>query len=149
MKKNIVKLSLLSLMLLFVGSAYASEKKDIGEVKDRPVDDAVKTVVKEDTIKGGGKLEDTYHDDKKILLSTVNKVYHVKRNNLHFPPYKCYIYHTNKKITEIGTINDFKIDFKIKKSLLSVGDIIVVTNKLVVRGNPFGKLVIEEIKVLK
>lgn len=146
MKKNIVKLSLLSLMLLFVGSVYASdEKKDIGEVKDRPVDDAIKTVVKEDTIKGGDKIIDSYHSEK-ISLSTIDKVYQIKRNNLNFPPYRCFIYHTNKKITEIGITNGSKIDFKIKKSLLSEGDIIIVTNKLVVKSNPFGKFILEEIE---
>ena len=146
----------LSLIFLFVGSIYASdEKKDIPiddankiVVKAIPVDDAVKTVVKEDSIKGGDKLEDSYNDEK-ILLSTIDKVYQLKRDNLYFPPYRCFIYHTNEKITKIGTINNSKIDFKIQKSLLSVGDIIVVTNNLVVKGNPFGQVVVEEIEILE
>jgi len=91
MKRNI-KLSLLGLMFLVVGSVYASNEKNIEEVKDRPVDDAVKTVVKEDTIKGGDKLQDSYHEAK-ISLSTIDKVYQIKRDNLYFPPYKCFIYH--------------------------------------------------------
>lgn len=149
MKKNIVKLTLVSLILLFMGSVYASdEKKNIGEVESIPVDDAIKTVVKEDTIKGGDKLKDSYHDEK-ISLLTIDKVYRIERDNLYFPPYRCFIYHTNEKTTEIGTINDSKIAFEIKKSLLSVEDIIVVTNKLVVKGNPFGKFIVEEIEVLK
>jgi hypothetical protein len=149
MKKNIVKLSFLSLIFLFTESIYASDEiKDIGEVKDRPVDDAIKIVVKEDTIKGGDKLKDSYHDEK-VSLSTIDKVYQIERDNLYFPPYRCLIYHSNEKITEIGIMNDSKINFKIPKSLLSVGDIIVVTNKLVVRGNPFGQFLVEEIEILK
>jgi len=147
MKRNIVKLNLLGLMFLLIGNVYASNEKNI-EVKDRPVDDAIKTIVKEDTIKGGDKLQDSYHEEK-ISLSTIDKIYQIKRDNLYFPPYRCFIYHKNEKITEIGIINDSKIDFQIKKSLLSEGDYILVTSNLKVKGNPFGKFVVEEIEVLK
>lgn len=144
MKNKIFKLSL---VFLFIGNIYASnETKNTEEVKNRPVDDAIKTVVKEDSIKGGDKLKDSYHYEKVSLLS-LDKVYQIKRDNLNFPPYKCFIYDSKENQIEIGTVNDSKIDFKIQKSLLSVGDTIIVTNKLEVKSNPFGKFIIEEIEI--
>ena len=147
MKKKII----LGMMLLFVNGAYATnENKKPVEIHEKPVDEALEHKPKEDSIKGGDKLKDKYHEAE-ISLSTIQDSYKLERSDLNFPPYKCFIYHPNKKITEIGTSNVSKINFKIKKSLLKIGDIIVVTNSLNVihKDNPFGKFVIEAIQVVK
>ena len=144
MKKQILKLSMLGLMLLFLNTAYGIDENK------KPVDEALEYTPKEDTIKGGDKLTDSYNDEK-ISLSNIDKNYIIERKDLNFPPYKCFIYHLDGTETEIGTINDSKINFKIKKSLLSVGDIILVTNLLDVtdKKNPFKKFIIEEVEIVE
>lgn len=147
MNKKII----LGMMLLFVNGAYATnENKKPVEIHEKPVDEALENKPKEDSIKGGDKLKDKYHDEK-ISLSSIKDNYKIERNDLNFPPYKCFIYHPNTKTTEIGTSDASKIDFKIKKSLLKIGDIILVTNSLNVTNpnNPFGKFIVEEIEVVK
>ena len=149
MNKKIVKLSIL--VLLLTHATYATnENKNPTEVNEKPVDEALEHKPKKDTIKGSDKLTDKYHEAE-ISLSSIKGNYKIERNDLNFPPYKCFIYHPNTKITEIGTSNASKINFKIKKSLLKIGDIIVVTNSLNVihKDNPFGKFVIEAIQVVK
>jgi len=150
MKKQAIKLSVVGLILLLSANIYASNEKEILEIKDRPVDDAVKTVVKEDTIKGGDKLEDHYYDIK-ISLKSIKGSYKINRKDLLFPPYRCFIYHNGGKETEIGIIDKSSIYFEIKKSLLNVGDIILVTNKLDInsKNNPIKKMIIEEIEIKK
>jgi len=150
MKKQVIKLSVVGLILLLSANIYASNEKEILEIKDRPVDDAVKTVVKEDTIKGGDKLEDHYYDIK-ISLKSIKGSYKISRKDLLFPPYRCFIYHNGGKETEIGIIDKSSIYFEIKKSLLNVGDIILVTNKLDInsKNNPIKKMIIEEIEIKK
>lgn len=150
MKKQVIKLSVVGLILLLSANIYASNEKEILEIKDRPVDDAVKTVVKEDTIKGGDKLEDHYYDIK-ISLKSIKGSYKISRKDLLFPPYRCFIYHNGGKETEIGIIDKSSIYFEIKKSLLNVGDIILVTNKLDInsKNNPIKKMIIEEIEITK
>ena len=150
MKKQVIKLSVVGLILLLSANIYASNEKEILEIKDRPVDDAVKTVVKEDTIKGGDKLEDHYYDIK-ISLKSIKGSYKINRKDLLFPPYRCFIYHNGGKETEIGIIDKSSIYFEIKKSLLNVGDIILVTNKLDInsKNNPIKKMIIEEIEIKK
>jgi len=149
MNKKIVKLSILVLLLTHVSYA-TNENKNPTEVNEKPVDEALEHKPKEDSIKGGDKLKDKYHEAE-ISLSTIEDSYKLERSDLNFPPYKCFIYHPNTKITEIGTSNSSKIDFEIKKSLLKDRDIIVVTNSLNVihKDNPFGKFVIEAIQVVK
>ena len=144
MNKMIVKLSLLSFMLFVTNNALASE----GDKK--PVDEAMSIKVPKDTIKGGDKLEDDYKGTK-VSLSSLEKVHEIKRENLHFPPYRCFVYHSKDKQTEIGKMNDSTIEFKINKSLLSVGDIILVLNSQNVKSktNPFGKFIVEEILVVE
>ena len=161
MKKQVIKLSVVGLILLLSANIYASNEKEILEIKDRPVDDAVKTVVKEDTIqykyklkedtiKGGDKLKDHYYDIK-ISLKSIKGSYKINRKDLLFPPYRCFIYHNGGKETEIGIIDKSSIYFEIKKSLLNVGDIILVTNKLDInsKNNPIKKMIIEEIEIKK
>ena len=140
---TILKLTTLSLMLLFTNNSWAKEITNGKPI----IDDAYGKKPKTDTIKGGDGLKDEYKE-KNISLSTLKSSYHIQRKDLLFPPYQCFIYHTDGKQTEIGTSNSTTIDFTIDKSLLTVGDTIVVTNRLNAI-NPLGKFVIEEIAIKK
>jgi len=147
MNRKIIQLSVVSLMLLFVGDIYANdEKKTTLEVKDRPVDDAVKTVVKEDSIKGGEKKKDKQHQDN-ILLKELGKTYQINRKGLNYPPYRCYIYHADKSSSEIGIIDGSTISFTINKSQLVIGDTIVVTNNQDTGDKNYPKMPIEWIEI--
>jgi len=147
MKRKIIQLSVVSLMLLFVGNIYANDdKKATLEVKDRPVDDAVKTVVKEDSIKGGEKKKDKQHQDN-ILLKELGKTYQINRKGLNYPPYRCYIYHADKSSSEIGIIDGSSISFTINKSQLAEGDTIIVTNNQDTGDKNYPKMIIEWIEV--
>lgn len=150
MKKKIVKLSTIGLILLFTHGTYATEKTNMDEKEKKPVDEALEHKPKEDTIKGGGKLKDKYHNTT-VSLSSIENSYQIKRSDLHFPPYKCYIYHSNTQTTKIGISKESEIKFEIDKSLLNIGDIIVVTNSLNVnnKNNPFGKFIVEEIEIVE
>jgi len=150
MNRQMVKLSIVGLIILLSSNIYASSEKEMLEVKDRPVDDAKEMLVKADTIKGGGKLKDHYHDIK-ISLKSIKESYQISRKDLLFPPYRCFIYHDGGKETEIGTSNTSVINFKINKSLLSVGDTILLTNNQNSENenNPIKKIVVEEILILK
>ena len=145
----------LSLMALLTIDSFADESKTkkenlkIVEVKEKPVDEALENSPKEDTIKGGGKVEDTYHY-KEIFLSKIDKNYRIIRENLHFPPYRCFIYHSNNGSQEdiIKDINSSKIDITIPKDKLKVGDRIFIINNLEAN-NIFKKFVVEEIEIIK
>ena len=142
---TILKLTTLSLMLLFTNNSWAKEITNGKPI----IDDAHGKKDKEDTPKGGDGLKDEYRD-KNISLSTLKSSYHIQRKDLLFPPYRCFIYHADDKQTEISTSNSTTIDFTINKSLLTVGDIILVTNSIDVESiNSVKKLVIEEISIRK
>ena len=164
MNRQIIKLSIAGLIFLLSANIYASNEKEMLEVKDRPIDDAKEMIevkdrpvddakemlVKADTIKGGDASKDHYHEIK-ISLKSIKEGYQISRKDLLFPPYRCFIYHDGGTETEIETSNTSVIDFKVNKSLLTGGDYILVTNALDVKdkNNPIKKFVIEEILILK
>ena len=88
---------------------------------------------------------------RQVPLASIKESYQISRKNLNFPPYRCFIYHDDGNETEIGTNNESFIDFKINKSLLKVGDTIVVTNKLdfIDDNHPIKKEIVEQIEILK
>ena len=150
MTPSLIKLSTLSIIILLTNNIFANEetKKNPIIIKSstKPVDEADKLKPKKDKIKGGEKLKDKAVKHL-IKLSDIKEHYQIKRSGLHFPPYRCFIYSNGKEI-EIGVINKKTIDFKIKQSLLKIGDIILVTNKLDIQSkSPIKKVIIEEIEV--
>ena len=154
MNKRLATLALTTLVLLFASNLSANDekKKEITklEIPKKPVDEAQEDKPTKDTVKGGDKTKDKSSKPKKISLSTLKESYNIKRSNLHFPPYRCFIYHENGTETEIGTSSDLSIDFNIKKSLLNIGDTIVVTNALDVHiKHPIKKVIIEQIEIVK
>jgi hypothetical protein len=157
MKKTILKLSLVSFMLFGTNTFADTDKtKKMTEVDKKikggttTVDEALETKPINDGIKGGGKSKDKIHDIN-VSLASIKESYQISRKNLNFPPYRCFIYHDDGNETEIGTSNEFFIDFKINKSLLKVGDTIVVTNKLdfIDENHPIKKEIVEQIEILK
>jgi hypothetical protein len=157
MKKTILKLSLVSFMLFGTNTFADTDKtKEMTEVDKKikggttTVDEALETKPINDGIKGGGKSKDKIHDIN-VSLASIKESYQISRKNLNFPPYRCFIYHDDGNETEIGTSNEFFIDFKINKSLLKVGDTIVVTNKLdfIDENHPIKKEIVEQIEILK
>lgn len=155
MKKTILKLSLVG--FIFIGiNTFADKTKEMTEITKKitggttTVDDALEAKPIYDGTKGGGKSEDKVHDIN-ISLASINESYQISRKDLHFPPYRCFIYHDDGNETEIGTSNESFIDFKIKKSLLKIDDTIVVTNKLDFNddNHPIKKEIVEQIEILK
>ena len=153
MKKIRHNLTLLSLILLFSSNTFANndKSKEIVEtsekVKPKIIDEAEKDTPKKDSIKGGGKLQDIIRDIN-VSLSNIKEFYKVNRKDLHYPPYKCFIHHINDINTEIGISNNSTMSFKIKKSSLKVGDVIVVTNNIK-NNSPFKQVIIEWIEIIK
>jgi len=157
MKETILKLTLVGFMLLSINTFADTDKtKEIIDIDKKikggtsPVDEALEKKPIDDTIKGGGKSKDKVHDIN-ISLSNIKDSYLISRKNLNFPPYRCFIYHDDGNETEIGTSNESFINFKIKKSLLKVGDTIVVTNKLdyIDDDYPIKKEIVEQIEIVK
>ena len=145
MIKNILKLSTVTLMIIFSVTVYAS-KDDATKIT---VDEAQSKPPKQDTIKGGDDLKDKYIENN-ISISSIEKSYIIKRENLLLPPYRCFIYHPKGNETTIGVTNSTNVEFSIDKSKLKVGDIILVTNKVSIEGDtPIDKFIIEEINIIK
>ena len=145
MIKNILKLSTVTLMIIFSSTIYAS-KDDGSKIT---VDEAQSKPPKKDTIKGGDDLKDKYIENN-VSIASIKKSYIIKRENLLLPPYRCFIYHPKGNETTIGVINSTKIEFSIDKSKLKIGDIILVTNKVSIEGDtPIDKVIVEEINITK
>jgi len=153
MKKIRHNLTLLSLILLLSNNTFANndKSKEIVEtsekVKPKIIDEAEKDTPKKDSIKGGGKLQDVIRDIN-VSLSNIKEFYKVNRKDLYYPPYKCIVHHKNNTNTKIGTSNNSTIKFKIKKSSLKVGDVIVVTNNIK-NNSPFKQVIIEWVEVIE
>lgn len=153
MNKTLLKLSSVSLILLLLSTnsfAEDEKKKDIAKTEKsdgkRPVDDADKKKPKEDNIKGGDKVKDK-EVNATIKLSSIKNHYTIKRSGLHYPPYRCFIYRNGKE-TDIGTSQETSFTFKVDKSLLNVGDEILITNRLdSVR--PLPKEIIHDVEIVK
>jgi len=157
MKKTILKSSLVGFMLLGTNIFANTDKtKELTEIEKKikggttTVDEAFEKKPIEDSTKGGGKSKDKVHDIN-ISLASIKECYQISRKDLSFPPYRCFIYHDDGNETEIGTSNESFIDFKIKKSLLQVGDTIVVTNNLDFNddNHPIKKEIVEQIEIVK
>jgi len=146
MIKNILKLSTAILMLLFVSNSYVSATANDGKIT---VDEAQSQIPNPDTIKGGDDIKDKYID-RNVSLSSIEKFYVIERENLLFPPYRCFIYHPKGNETDIGIIDNVTINFSIDKSRLNIGDIILVTNEQEVKSNnPIKQFIIEEVTIIK
>ena len=157
MEKTVLKLSLVGFMLIGVNTFADTDKtKEMTEIKKKikggttTIDEANENKPKENTIKGGGKSEDKLHDIN-ISLASIKESYTISSEDLKLPPYRCFIYHDDGSETEIGTSNKSSIDFKIKKSLLKVGDTIVVTNNININDDdfPIKKEIVEQIEIVK
>ena len=85
--------------------------------------------------------------NKKIKLSSIKSHYTIQRSGLHYPPYRFFIYR-NKKETEIGTSQETSFTFKVDKSLLKVGDEILITNRLD-STDPLTKAIIHDVAIVK
>jgi len=154
MNKILLKLSFISviLLLLTIYSFADDKKKEVTKTEKsdekRPVDDAGENKPKEDYPKGGDKIKDK-EVNTTIKLSSIKKQFTIKRSGLHYPPYKCFIYHhSSGKETDIGTSNKVSFTFKINKSLLSIGDEILITNRLDSTG-PLTKEIIHDVEIIK
>jgi len=154
MNKTLLKLSFISvILLLFTSYSFADDKnkKEVTKTEKsdggRPVDDAGEKKPKEDYPKGGDKIKDK-EENATIKLSNIKNQFIIKRSELHYPPYRCFIYHPSGKETDIGTSNKVSFTFKINKSLLSIGDEILITNRLDSTG-PLTKEIIHDIEIIK
>ena len=151
MNKTLLKLSSVTLILLLLGTnsfAEDEKKKDITIIKKlddgRTVDDAVAQTKEEDTIKGGDKLKDE-EVNATIKLSSIKNNVSIERSGLNYPPYRCFIYRNGKEI-DIGTTQETSFTFTIDKSLLKVGDEILITNRLDSTGS-ISKKIIHDIEI--
>ena len=156
MNKTLLKLSSVSLILfLLTGNIFANDEKKKEPTKTekanepRPVDDATKQKPKEDYPKGGDKVEDEEDNNVTVKLSTINKYYIIKRSGLHYPPYRCLVYHKDGTQITIGTSKQKSFTFTIKKSLLKIGDEIIITSHLDTQGKSIKKKIIHDVEIIE
>ena len=119
----------------------------------KPVDEGQKLVHQEDTIKGSEDINNSYEYHEKSLEKMKN-TFTVRRKNISHPPFTLLKENgTDGKITtlkiEKSSLNS--VNFSVKKSLLNVGDrVLVINNKKSDNEDaPNGKEVIIEIEIIK
>jgi len=145
--KNI-NIILMGLMLLGSFLLIAQEEGK------KPVDEGQKSNPKEDKIKGSEKKDNKYQFKKVSLSKIIKDIYIVKREYLSHSPFTCLHYNgKTKKLTtlakESNTAHSFY--FKVKKSILKVGDEIIIVNDVDAKKKnmPLGKKIIIEIEIIK
>jgi hypothetical protein len=157
-KMKILKLLLLSTTLLSTVTLLAQtvEPQTIEKVKTtgtKPVDEGVKLVHQEDTIKGSTDANNSY-EYKELSFKTMKSSVYIKRDKLSHAPFKCLHYDgKTKKITTIKEeqVNINSINFQVDTSILKVGDRILIINNKELKSQYAvqGKTVIVEVEIIE
>ena len=144
MKNILLTIALLSVYL-------SSEAIKITGTK--PVDEGQKLVHQEDTIKGSEDINNSYEYHEKSF-KTMKSTFTIRRKDISHAPFT--LLHYDGKDGNITTLkieksNVNSVNFNIKKSILKVGDrVLVINNKKSDNEDaPKGKEVIIEIEIIK
>jgi len=144
MKNILLTIALLSVYL-------SSEAIKITGTK--PVDEGQKLVHQEDTIKGSEDINNSYEYHEKSF-KTMKSTFTIRRKDISHAPFT--LLHYDGKDGNITTLkieksNVNSVNFNIKKSILKVGDrVLVINNKKSDNEDaPNGKEVIIEIEIIK
>lgn len=140
-----LKFLFLSLGILSTLNLMAQEEKKTGT---KPVDEGIKSIYEESTIKNTKDINNTF-EYKTKFLSKIKKYIYIKRKNINFSPFKCLIIDGNtSKVTKILIEEDkSSINFKINKSHLKAKDSILIINDKNSKENLLGKETIIQIDI--
>ncbi len=140
-------------LMLFI-SPHLFSQENVKTTGTKPVDEGQKNTPIEDKIKGSRKVNNKYQF-KKVSLSKITKDnYIIKREHLSHSPFTCLHYNgKTKKLTILAKESNraHSIHFKVKKSILNVGDEIIVVNDVDAKKKnmPLGKKIIIEIEIIE
>ena len=149
-----MKKILLPILFISTISIMANAPVDEGhKLEGKPVDEGHKLVHQEDTTKGAKDINNSYQYQEKSLEKIKNTLT-IRRKDITHAPFTLLYY--NGKNGNIKTLKVEKksinsINFTVKKSILKVGDRILVINnkKSDNKQAPKGKEVIIEVEIVK
>ena len=146
----------LLLPALFISTIYLFAQTPVDEghrLESKPVDEGQKNTPVKDTIKGAKDINNSYEYQAKSL-EKMKSIYTIKRKDITYAPFT--LLHYNGKDGNITTLKVEKssvnsINFNVEKSILEVGDRILVINNKNSSNKyaPKGKEVIVEVEITK
>lgn len=144
--KNL-KLLFITILIVSTLNLMAQEEKRTGT---KPVDEGIKSVHQESTIKNTQDINNTF-EHKIQFLSKIKKYIYIKRKNINFSPFKCLLIdgNTSKATTIFIEKDKSSINFKIDKSKLKVKDSIIIINDKNSKESTTGKEAIIQIDIIE
>jgi len=140
------------LLAITILSVYLSSET-IKITGTKPVDEGQKLIHQEDTIKGAKDINNSYQYQEKSLEKIKNTLI-IRRKDITHAPFTL-LYYNGKdksiKTLKIEKSNLNSVNFTVKKSILKVGDRVLVINnkKSDNKQAPKGKEVIIEVEIIK
>ena len=144
------------LPILFVSTLYLLAQTPVDEghrLEKRPVDEGHKLVHHEDKTKGAEDVNNS-HEYQGKSLKEMKSTFTIRRKDISHAPFT--LLHYNAKEGNITTLKVEEmsinsVNFSVKKSMLEVGDRVLVINNRKSKNEhaPKGKEVIIEIEILK
>ena len=141
--------NILIVIAILTSSHLYAQTKTTGT---KPVDEGQKLVHQEDTTKGAEDVNNSYEYQEKSLDKMKNH-FTIRRKDINHAPFTLLHYNKDGNITtlKVEKKNRNSVNFNVKKSILKVGDRVLVINNKNSKNKhaPKGKEVIIEIEISK